>query len=128
MVAPATVAQQVLVSAKVRPVDPMQVIAAPRRRAILRLVWDAERSAGDIASHFDVTFGAVSHHLGVLERAGLVSVRRDGHHRFYRARRNALGPLAAALEQMWAAELDSLATLAEATLAEAAERRQDDGA
>jgi DNA-binding transcriptional ArsR family regulator len=60
-----------------------------------------------------VTFGAVSQHLGVLRRAGLVSVRKDGTRRFYRADREALGPLAGWLEQMWAGELDRLAALAE---------------
>lgn len=93
--------------------DALAVLGEPRRRAILRLVWDGERSAGEIAAEFDVTFGAVSQHLGVLRRAGLVSVRKDGTRRFYRADREALGPLAGWLEQMWAGELDRLAALAE---------------
>lgn len=89
------------------------MVGEPRRRAILRLVWDAERSAGEVAAHFDVTFGAVSQHLGVLRRAGLVSVRKDGTRRMYRANREALGPLVSWLESMWAGELDLLAELAE---------------
>ncbi|HEY0496118.1 MAG TPA: metalloregulator ArsR/SmtB family transcription factor [Kutzneria sp.] len=93
--------------------DALHAVAEPRRREILRLVWDAERSAGDVAAHFDVTFGAVSQHLGVLRKAGLVSVRKDGNRRLYRADRAALGPLAAWLESMWSAELDTLAALAE---------------
>jgi DNA-binding transcriptional ArsR family regulator len=92
----------------------MRVLAEPRRREILRLVWDGERSATDIAARFDVTFGAVSQHLGVLRHAGLVVVRRDGTRRFYRANREALRPFAALLEQMWASQLDRLADLAEA--------------
>jgi DNA-binding transcriptional ArsR family regulator len=80
----------------------LAAIATPRRREILRLVWDQEASAGAIHQALpDVTFGAVSQHLGVLERAGLVGVRRDGRHRFYRARPEALGPLRAWLESMW---------------------------
>ncbi len=75
--------------------DALHAVAEPRRREILRLVWDAERSAGDVAAHFDVTFGAVSQHLAVLRKAGLVSVRKDGNRRLYRADRAALGPLAA---------------------------------
>jgi DNA-binding transcriptional ArsR family regulator len=94
-------------------VDALHAVAEPRRREILRLVWDAERSAGDVAAHFDVTFGAVSQHLAVLRKAGLVSVRKDGNRRLYRADRAALGPLAAWLESMWTAELDTLAALAE---------------
>ncbi len=97
-----------------RLVDAVQVIAEPRRREILRLVWDAERPATEIAEHFDITFGAVSQHLGVLRRAGLVVVRRDGTRRFYRANREALRPFTAMLEQMWGGQLDRLAALAEA--------------
>jgi DNA-binding transcriptional ArsR family regulator len=93
--------------------DPLRVLAEPRRREILRLVWDGEQTAGDIAAHFDVTFGAVSQHLGVLRNAGLVVVRRDGSRRFYRANRAALAPFTAALEQMWGTRLDRLADLAE---------------
>jgi DNA-binding transcriptional ArsR family regulator len=95
-------------------VDALQVIGEPRRRAILRLVWDRERTAGDIASQFDVTFGAVSQHLAVLRDAGLVSVRRDGNQRYYRTDRQALGPLAQALEAMWSSSLDRLAAAVEA--------------
>jgi DNA-binding transcriptional ArsR family regulator len=95
-------------------VDALQVVGEPRRREILRLVWDRERSAGEIAAAFDVTFGAVSQHLGVLREAGFVTVRRAGNHRFYRADRRALGPLAQALEAMWSTSLDRLAAAVEA--------------
>ncbi|HKA68065.1 MAG TPA: metalloregulator ArsR/SmtB family transcription factor [Actinomycetes bacterium] len=101
--------------------DPVQVIAEPRRREILRLIWDAERQAGEIAEHFDVTFGAVSQHLGVLRRAGVVLVRRDGTRRYYRANRPVLAPFEAMLEQMWGGQLDRLAELAER--AEAGQRQ-----
>jgi DNA-binding transcriptional ArsR family regulator len=94
--------------------DALRVVAEPRRRDILRLVWDAERSAGEIAAHFDVTFGAISQHLSVLREAGLVAVRRDGTRRLYRADREALRPFAPMLEQMWSARVDRLAELAEA--------------
>jgi DNA-binding transcriptional ArsR family regulator len=100
-------------------VDSLQVVAEPRRRAILRLVWDAEVPAGEIAARFDVSFAAVSQHLAVLREAGMVTVRRDGTRRLYQADRAALGRLGQVLEQMWAAQLDGLAELAEA-----AEREQ----
>ncbi|MER7768439.1 metalloregulator ArsR/SmtB family transcription factor [Kitasatospora sp. NPDC096140] len=99
--------------------EAVQVIAEPRRREILRLVWEDELCAGDIAERFDVTFGAVSQHLKVLREAGLVTLRQEGRKRYYRADREALGPLAAYLQSMWAEKLDVLAELAEA--AEAAE-------
>jgi DNA-binding transcriptional ArsR family regulator len=95
-------------------VDALQVIAEPRRREILRQVWDAEVPAGVLAAHFDVSFAAVSQHLAVLREAGLVTVRRDGTRRLYRADREALGRLGQVLEQMWTAQLAELAELAEA--------------
>ena len=80
----------------------LNAVASPRRQEILRLVWRQERSAGDIhAAMPDVSFGAVSLQLKALARAGLVDQRREHRHRFYRARREALGPMAAALERMW---------------------------
>lgn len=80
----------------------LHVIASPRRREILRLIWDRERAAGDIASAMpDVTFGAVSLHLRALADAGLVDVRADHRHRFYRANVDALGPVRELLEEMW---------------------------
>jgi DNA-binding transcriptional ArsR family regulator len=94
-------------------VDALQVIAQPRRREILRLVWDDELSAGDIAARFDVSFPAISQHLALLRRAGLVSVRRDGTHRFYRADREGLGDLAGVLQRLWSSTLDELVVLAE---------------
>lgn len=93
--------------------DAVQVIAEPRRREILRLIWDDELSAGDIAARFEVTFGAVSQHLKVLRDTGLVTLRKDGTKRFYRADREALGPLADYLQAMWTTKLDTLARLAE---------------
>lgn len=92
----------------------LTVIAEPRRREILRLCWSRERTAGELADAFDVTFGAVSQHLKVLRDAGLVTVRPEGTRRFYQADRTALGPLAGYLEAQWAEQLDNLATLAEA--------------
>jgi DNA-binding transcriptional ArsR family regulator len=94
--------------------DALQVIGDPRRREILRLVWDRELSAGEIADRFDVTFGAVSQHLGILRGAGFVRVRAAGNRRYYRADRSALGSLALALEAMWADALDRLANAVEA--------------
>jgi DNA-binding transcriptional ArsR family regulator len=93
--------------------DALQVVAEPRRREILRLVWDRELAAGAIAARFDVTFPAISQHLTVLRDAGFVVVRRDGRRRYYRADRKAIGALRPALEQMWSRSLDRLTTLIE---------------
>lgn len=79
----------------------LAAVAEPRRQRILQLVWDEELSAGDIHSHFRITFGAVSQHLKVLREAGAVSVTKRGRQRFYRANKPALGPLAQHLESLW---------------------------
>jgi DNA-binding transcriptional ArsR family regulator len=79
-----------------------EAIASPRRREILRLVWDQEQTAGAIHRAMpDVTFGAVSLQLRLLTDAGLVEARAEQRNRFYRARREALGPAAEMLERMW---------------------------
>src|SRR5690242_15624656 len=78
------------------------MVVSPRRREILRLVWDRELAAGEVARAMpDVTFGAVSLHLRALAEAGVVTVRAEDRHRFYRANPEALGPLAGVLERMW---------------------------
>jgi DNA-binding transcriptional ArsR family regulator len=93
----------------------LQALATPRRREILRIVRKRERSAGDIHRALgDLTFGAVSQHLGVLEDVGLVSVRKEGRSRIYAARVEGLRPLREWLDSMWEDALERLARLAEA--------------
>jgi DNA-binding transcriptional ArsR family regulator len=91
----------------------LAAVADPTRQQILQMIWDEERSAGDIAGRLPVTFGAVSQHLAVLRNAGVVQVRRDGRQRFYAADRAALGPLAPILESMWGEQLRKLKALSE---------------
>jgi DNA-binding transcriptional ArsR family regulator len=95
-------------------VDPLQVVAAPRRLRILELVWDRELSAGEIAAEFDVSWSAVSQHLTVLRQAGFVTERRIGTSRLYRADPAALGSLRTVVEEHWRRSLDRLKALAEA--------------
>ena len=102
----------------------LKAIAAPRRRQILTLVRDGELSAGEIAGHFDVTRPAVSQHLNVLKEAGLVSERRNGTRRLYRARPEGLAQLKAFLEEFWDQRLDALK--AEAEREEAEKHGSDD--
>jgi DNA-binding transcriptional ArsR family regulator len=92
----------------------LRAIANPRRREILRLVWDEERSSGEIALQFDISWPAVSQNLRVLEEADLVTTRRRGTTRLYKANRSGLGPLKAVLTKMWEDDLDRLAQVAEA--------------
>ena len=90
------------------------VIASPRRREILRLVWTDELQASAIhAAMPDVTFGAVSLQLRALIEAGAVDVRSEGRHRFYRAHREALRPVSLILEEMWCDPLSRLKIQAE---------------
>ena len=91
----------------------LDALVSPRRRAILRLVWDRELAAGDIAAQFDISWPAISQNLRVLCDAGLVSQRKAGHFRLYQANREALGPLEPLLRAMWAADLDQLRQVVE---------------
>ncbi|MBI4278170.1 MAG: helix-turn-helix transcriptional regulator [Armatimonadetes bacterium] len=91
----------------------LRAIAEPRRREILRLVWNAEKPAGQIAAHFDVTRPAISQHLRVLRDAGLVTERREGTRRLYRARPEALAEVRAYLEWFWDDRLHRLKQAAE---------------
>jgi DNA-binding transcriptional ArsR family regulator len=80
----------------------LEALVEPRRRDILRLVRDGELLAGAIAERFpDVARPTVSQHLRVLRSAGLLVERRDGTHRFYRARPDALAELRAFVEDIW---------------------------
>jgi len=91
----------------------LRTLAEPRRQEILRLIWERERSAGDIASRVDVSFSAVSQHLARLRDVGIVHVRREGRHRFYRVDRDALGALVPYFESFWSERLLRLKELAE---------------
>ena len=91
----------------------LRAIAEPHRRRILSLVRDEELSAGDIASHFEVTRPAVSQHLSVLREAGLVDERRNGTRRLYRARPEGLAELREFLDGFWGDRLEALKREAE---------------
>ncbi len=94
--------------------EALRALAEPRRRAILRLVAHDELAAGEIAAAFDVTRTAVSQHLTVLRNAGLLSERKVGTRRLYRARPEGLVGLREFLDDMWASSLDVARRLAEA--------------
>ena len=91
----------------------LRALAEPRRRRILELVGDRELSAGEIASHFEVTRPAISQHLGVLKEAGLVDERRNGTQRLYRARPQGFADLRAFLDGFWDEKLEALRREAE---------------
>jgi DNA-binding transcriptional ArsR family regulator len=86
----------------------LRALSDAGRRRILTLVRDEERSAGEIAAEFTVSWPAVSQHLRVLKDAGLVSERRDGTRRLYRARPEGLADVRAFLEGFWDDKLERL--------------------
>lgn len=63
--------------------DAFAAIADPTRRALLDLLRQGERSAGELAENFEMSWPAVSQHLGVLKSARLVRERRQGRKRLY---------------------------------------------
>ena len=55
----------------------------PTRRAILDLLRETPRAAGEIASQFPISRPAIAKHVRVLKEAGLVRERAEGRHRIY---------------------------------------------
>lgn len=92
----------------------LSLIAEPRRSALMRLLWNGEKSAGELSAALpDISFGAVSQHLARLLEAKVVRVRKEGRARIYSVNRDTLGPLARALDEMWGVQLARLKHLAE---------------
>jgi DNA-binding transcriptional ArsR family regulator len=86
----------------------LRALSDPGRRRILTLVRDEEHSAGEIAAEFTVSWPAVSQHLRVLKEAGLVTERREGTRRLYRARPEGLKDVRAFLDEFWDDKLERL--------------------
>jgi DNA-binding transcriptional ArsR family regulator len=91
----------------------LHALVEPRRREILAVLGGAELSAGEIASQFEVTRPAISQHLAVLRTAGLVSERRAGTRRLYRARPEGTAELRTWLDRFWREGLERLRVEAE---------------
>src|SRR5258707_14055861 len=92
----------------------LHALAEPNRREILRLIQDHELSSGEISSHFEVTRPAISQHLKILTDAELVTLRRSGTRRLYRARPEGLAQLKDFLQGFWDDSLEKLKRAAEA--------------
>ena len=91
----------------------LHALVEPRRREILAVLGGSEMSAGEIAGHFEVTRPAISQHLAVLRAAGLVSERRAGTRRLYRARPEGAAELRAWLDRFWREGIERLRDEAE---------------
>lgn len=78
-------------------------------------MWSHELPATAIADHFsEVTRSAISQHLGVLKGAGLLTERRDGTRRLYRAQQDEMQKLRNFLDDYWTTGLERLRDVAEA--------------
>jgi DNA-binding transcriptional ArsR family regulator len=92
----------------------LKTLAEPKRCEIVRLVWSEERAASDIASHFPtVTRSAISQHLGVLRRSGLVRERREGSRCLCSVDHREVVRLREFLDSFWTNSLEKLRDLAE---------------
>ena len=63
--------------------EAFKALADPTRREILRLLRGGEKSAGELARHFDMTRPSMSHHFAVLKQADLIAARREGQQIYY---------------------------------------------
>lgn len=99
------------------PDNVFKALADPTRRAILeRLIRDGEQSVTKLTGRAGVSQPAVSKHLALLKRAGLVAERRDGRLTHYRADEQGLAPLIDWLgvyDAFWRDRFDRLETLLE---------------
>jgi DNA-binding transcriptional ArsR family regulator len=94
--------------------ETFSALADPTRRAILVSLAEEDRTVSELAEPFDMSLPAISKHLSVLERAGLITRERDGRVRRCHLERE---PLAGALEwiaaygRFWEESFDSLERL-----------------
>ena len=93
--------------------DAIRALAHPGRRAMLRLVWDEERPATELADAAGLSRSAASQHLKLLRDAGLITVRVDATRRLYRADLVRVNQVASFLDDFWAAPLGRLKAAAE---------------
>src|SRR6201995_1246328 len=93
--------------------ETFSALADPTRRAILARLSLGETSVNELAEPFDMSLPAISKHLKVLERAGLISRSREAQYRPCRLEPQALKTVDAWLEeyrQLWEARLGRLET------------------
>ena len=99
--------------------DSFNAVAEPRRREILTYLALRERPVGHIVAELRIDQPSVSKHLSVLRRVGLVRVRCEGRHKFYRTNAEAIRPLhewAATFERYWMHQLLNVKKRAEARM------------
>jgi len=102
--------------------DVFNAIAEPRRRAIIDLFADGRaRPVGELVDSLRLPQPAVSKHLGVLRKVGIVSVAKQGQLRLYRLNAQELKPVhdwVKTYERFWTHQLDRIKERAEQKMAE----------
>jgi DNA-binding transcriptional ArsR family regulator len=96
---------------RVRELAVLQVLAEPRRLAILEVLRDGEQPVGELVDRLGASQPAVSKHLRILREAGLVEARVDAQRRLYRIRPEPLAELddwLASYRRLWTTHLDRL--------------------
>ncbi len=93
--------------------EAIRALAHPGRRAMLRLVWEDERPATELADAAGLSPSAASQHLKLLRQAGLITVRVEATRRLYRADIAKVAEVASFLDDFWATPLDRLKSAAE---------------
>jgi len=104
--------------------DVFNAVAEPRRRQILALLVLKELPVGEIVVALKLDQPSVSKHLRVLRDVGLVRVRRNGRHKFYRTNADGIRPLhewSATFERYWTHQLQSIKSRAEKAAAQSSE-------
>jgi len=99
--------------------DAFNAVAEPRRREILSFLVLGEQPVEEIVSRLSLNQPSVSKHLRVLRDVGLVRVRRNGRHRFYRTNPEAIRPMhewTATFERYWSHQLNRIKERAERTV------------
>ncbi|HET6868712.1 MAG TPA: metalloregulator ArsR/SmtB family transcription factor [Solirubrobacteraceae bacterium] len=86
----------------------LSALAHPRRRQMLALVLDRERSSSELANRCRLSRPAASQHLRVLRETGLVASREEGNRRLYRAQVTRLAEVRAMLDDFWGERLARL--------------------
>ena len=108
--------------------DVFNAIAEPRRREIIEaLAGDEPRAVNDLVERLGLTQPAVSKHLGVLRKVGIVSVSKEGQHRLYRLNGGELKAVydwTKTFEQYWTHQLGRVKERAERLAKERASKQK----
>jgi DNA-binding transcriptional ArsR family regulator len=86
----------------------LKALSEPRRVELLELLRKQPRSVGELASAVDITQQAVSQHLAVLDRAGLVQALREGARSIYAVRPEGFAPVEEFVKRFWEPRLAAL--------------------